>query len=75
MSIASKGRCLGKKHSEETRRKISESNKGRVPSDETKKKLSLSKMGNNNPAKNKEVRKKISESLKKYNKEKNNGIQ
>lgn len=47
MSLKSKGNqhWLGKTHSEETKRKISESLKGQHPSEETRKKQSLSHLG------------------------------
>ena len=40
---------LGSKHSEEHKRKISESGRGRKHTEETKKKLSISRKGNGNP--------------------------
>jgi len=48
----------GKRHTEDSKRKISENRKGKCT-------------GNDNPSKRKEVRKKISESLKIYNSDKN----
>lgn len=60
----------GRKHSEEHKKKISEAGLGRTASDSTKIKLSESKKGDKNPAKREEVRLKISESVKKYYREK-----
>ena len=58
----------GKHHSDETRKKISESAKGKTFSEETRKKLSESLPGDNNPFFGKqlseETRRKLSESLK-----------
>ena len=56
----------GKEHSKETKRKISEANKGKKHSytEETKKKIKERMMGDKNPAKRPEVRKKISEAKK-----------
>lgn len=52
---------LGKKLSDETRRRMSESGKNKKLSYETKIKIGLSKIGDKNPMKNKEIRDKISE--------------
>ena len=58
----------GKKHSQETIKKMSEVKKGKVHSAETRKKMSLSSMGDKNPLYGKvvteETRKKISEANK-----------
>lgn len=51
----------GRKLSDETRKKISISNRGRVVTDETRKRYSTSKMGDKNPSKRMDVRRKISE--------------
>lgn len=50
-----------KPHSEETKRKIGEGNKGKVLSDETKKRLSNSKMGVKTGPRSEETKQKISE--------------
>lgn len=52
---------LGKKLSEETKRKMSVSRKGIKLSDDVRRKMSVSKIGNKNPTKRIEVKKKISE--------------
>ena len=62
VSIANKGRELSLEH----KKKISIANKGKKLSSEHKKKISLSKMGNLNPSKRPEVRKKMSESAKNH---------
>lgn len=51
---------LGKKLSDETKKKMSESGKNKKLSDSTKEKIRLTKIGNKNPMKRKEVREKIS---------------
>jgi len=56
---------IGNKHSLETRHKMSESRTGRKHSPETKRKMSEAMKGNKNPAKRPEVRKKISERMRK----------
>ena len=55
---------FGKKHSDDTKQKISNSNKGKVFSKETKRKLSESKIGDKNPTKRLDVRIKISNTIK-----------
>ena len=55
---------IGKKRSDDTKQKISESNKGKVFSQETKRKLSEQKIGNKNPSKRLDVRIKISDTIK-----------
>jgi hypothetical protein len=52
---------LGKKLSDETKKKMSESGKNKKLSRETKIKIGLSKIGDKNPMKNKEVSNKVSE--------------
>ena len=53
---------LGKKLSDETKSKMSESGKNKKLSSKTKDKIRLTKLGDKNPAKRKEVREKISKS-------------
>jgi len=53
-----KGIYIRKPLTEETKRKISESNKGKIRSEETKVRLSLSKLGEKNPMKRPEAREK-----------------
>lgn len=66
----------GGKRSEETKRKMNESKKGIPRSEEVRKKISKSKMGDKNPAKNPEVRKKMRLSaIKRIEKNKFNGGQ
>jgi len=55
---------LGRNHTDETKRKISNSNKGKIVSDKTKQKLSESKLGDKNPAKKFSVRVNISNTIK-----------
>lgn len=57
----SKPTMLGKKHSLESKRKISLGGKGLVRSLDARKNIALGKMGDKNPAKRADVRKKISE--------------
>lgn len=60
----------GRKHTEETKKRMSESAIGRVTSEETKKKISMAKSGDKNPLlgthHSEETNKKISESNKKF---------
>lgn len=79
--VVPEGFVLGRIITEGTRKKLSESHKGQIPwdkgkpsgckgqhrSEETRKKISASKMGDKNPAKRPEVRKKISDTLKNRN--------
>lgn len=76
--VIPEGFVLGRIITEEARKKFSESHKGQIPwnkgkpsnrkgkhlSEETKRKIAESKMGDKNPAKRPEVRKKISDTLK-----------
>jgi group I intron endonuclease len=65
---------FGFEHSQETKRKISESNKGktRIFTEDHKRKMSEARKGSNNPmygktrTHSKKIKRKISESLKKY---------
>ena len=65
-SKALKGKNTGSRSpcSEETKRKISESNKGKIRSEETKRKISESKIGKKTGPRSEETKRKISKSLK-----------
>jgi hypothetical protein len=61
ISDSNKGKRRGKKHSEESKRKISEARKGKPRSEETKRKMSESTKGRKGKPHSEETKRKISE--------------